>query len=94
MNIFLWQRNNLTKFIFYLKIRSLAPSQRGKRPLLSEICNEQPFVKPAAVIVQKEKRSRKTKEVVIKELKPLLLTDQDVHATQEVISEHVGKFFQ
>lgn len=69
-------------------IRSLAPSQRGKRPLLSEICNEQPFVKPAAVIVQKEKRSRKTKEVVIKELKPLLLTDQDVHATQEVISEH------
>ncbi|XP_043476135.1 DNA repair and recombination protein RAD54-like [Leptopilina heterotoma] len=69
-------------------IRHFAPSQRGKRPLVSDNCNELPFVKPATIIVQKEKRSRKTKEVVIKELKPLLLSDQDLHATQEVISEH------
>ncbi|XP_033215367.1 DNA repair and recombination protein RAD54-like [Belonocnema kinseyi] len=69
-------------------IRSLAPSQRGKRPLLSEICNELPYVKPTEIIVQKEKRGRKTKEVIIRDLKPLCLTDEDLHATQEVISEH------
>ena len=78
--------------IVCFKIRSLAPSQRGKRPLLSEICNELPFIKVTTVVVQKEKRSRKTKEVHIPELNPLLLTDQDLHTTQEVISEHVRHF--
>ena len=77
------------------KIRNLAPSKTGKRPLLSEISNNVtispivPQVQPA-----KKKLCRNIKGVQIPEHKAVALSDNDVQTTQGAISDHVGIFKQ
>lgn len=68
----------------------MAPSQRGKRPLLSDVSNTVQFVtKP---IIQREKRvcRNNAKNIHIPEYKAAALTAEDISATQGVISEHVS----
>ncbi|XP_012276152.1 DNA repair and recombination protein RAD54-like [Orussus abietinus] len=70
-------------------IRSLAPSQRGKRPLLLDISNDIPRTLPTQTVKQIEKRCRRNdRTIAIPECKVVALTAEDVSATQEIISEH------
>lgn len=77
------------------KIRSLAPSQTGKRPLLSQISSNT-IVSPIAPQVQpaKKKLCRNVKGVQIPEYKVVTLSADDVQTTQGAISDHVGIFKQ
>ncbi|XP_076677473.1 DNA repair and recombination protein RAD54-like okr isoform X1 [Andrena cerasifolii] len=70
-------------------IRSLAPSQTGKRPLLSEISNNG-IVSPITPQVQpaKKKLCRNIKDVQIPEYKMVTLSADDVQTTQGAISDH------
>lgn len=73
------------------KIRSLAPSKRGKRPLLCDISNNvtlSPIISP--VHQTKKKICRNVKNVQIPEYKAVTLSADDVQTTQEIISEHVN----
>ncbi|XP_066586885.1 DNA repair and recombination protein RAD54-like [Prorops nasuta] len=73
-------------------IRSLAPSQRGKRPLLADISNDIEYSSQKRNVVQQEKRfCRNLKQLHIPEFKAVALSDSDISATQEVISEHEEK---
>lgn len=73
------------------KIRSLAPSKTGKRPLLSDISNS---VTPPRLVLPvhqpKKKICRNIKNVQIPEYKAITLSSDDVQVTQEIISEHVS----
>ncbi|KAK0084275.1 hypothetical protein PV326_006328 [Microctonus aethiopoides] len=76
--------------------RSKAPSQRGKRPLLTNIENYSPVNKIEANddIIQPVKKTRlafKKKPILIPERKCLQLTAEDVSTNQEIISEHEEK---
>ncbi|CAL7937848.1 unnamed protein product [Xylocopa violacea] len=72
-----------------MMIRSLAPSQRGKRPLLTDISNNVGLTPVVSPISQaKKKVCRNVKTVQIPEYKAVTLSADDVQATQEVISEH------
>ncbi|XP_012141551.1 DNA repair and recombination protein RAD54-like isoform X2 [Megachile rotundata] len=70
-------------------IRSLAPSQKGKRPLLSDISNDV-TLSPTVPQVHhvKKKICRNIKDVQIPEYKAVTLSADNIQATQEVISEH------
>ncbi|XP_043247793.1 DNA repair and recombination protein RAD54-like isoform X2 [Colletes gigas] len=73
-------------------IRSFAPSQRGKRPLLSDVSNNTSFSPIVPQVHQaKKKVCRNIRDVKIPECKAIALTADDVQATQEVISEHEEK---
>ncbi|XP_033331279.1 DNA repair and recombination protein RAD54-like [Megalopta genalis] len=72
-------------------IRSLAPSRRGKRPLLSDISNNVSSPIVPQVYQAKKKICRNVKDVQIPEYKATALSADDVQATQEVISEHEEK---
>lgn len=69
----------------------MAPSQRGKRPLLLDISNN---ITLSPVLSQaqqaKKKVCRNVKTVQIPEHKAVALSADDIQATQEIISEHVG----
>ncbi|KAG7190042.1 hypothetical protein KM043_006190 [Ampulex compressa] len=70
-------------------IRSLAPSQRGKRPLLLDISNNVSLISP----VRQERHSNKKvcrniRDVHISRCKAIALSDNDIQTTQDVISEH------
>nr|XP_034193465.1 DNA repair and recombination protein RAD54-like isoform X2 [Osmia lignaria] len=70
-------------------IRSLAPSQKGKRPLLSDISNNVTLSPDVSSIHHVKKRvCRNVKNVQIPEYKALTLSTDNIQATQEVISEH------
>ncbi|XP_034193465.2 DNA repair and recombination protein RAD54-like okr isoform X2 [Osmia lignaria lignaria] len=70
-------------------IRSLAPSQKGKRPLLSDISNNVTLSPDVSPIHHVKKRvCRNVKNVQIPEYKALTLSTDNIQATQEVISEH------
>ncbi|XP_032675450.1 DNA repair and recombination protein RAD54-like [Odontomachus brunneus] len=70
-------------------IRSLAPSQCGKRPLLLDISNTTELTQSDSFTQQPKRRASKNiKDVQIQERKAVLLSDNGVRATQEVISEH------
>lgn len=81
-------------FFFHVhihKIRSLAPSQRGKRPLLLDISNTTELTQSENFAQQPKRRTFKNiKDVQIQERKAVLLSDNGIRATQEVISEHVN----
>lgn len=79
--------------LYLHKIRSLAPSQRGKRPLLLDISNTTNLTQ-SEDFTQESKRKvpRNIKNVQIQERKAVLLSDNGIRATQEVISEHVSLF--
>lgn len=69
----------------------MAPSQKGKRPLLSDISNNvtlSPVVSP--VHHARKKVCRNVKDVQIPEYKALTLSADNIQATQGVISEHVS----
>lgn len=68
----------------------MAPSQRGKRPLLSDVSNTVELV--TQPIIQREKRvcRNNTKSIHIPEYKAAALSAEDISATQGVISEHVS----
>lgn len=69
----------------------MAPSKRGKRPLLSDISNNltlSPIV--SSVHQVKKKICCNVKNVEIPEYKAVILSANDIQATQEVISEHVS----
>ncbi|KAF3428155.1 hypothetical protein E2986_04997 [Frieseomelitta varia] len=70
------------------KIRSLAPSKTGKRPLLSDISNSVTPPRLVPVHQPKKKVCRNIKNVQIAEYKAVTLSSDDVQATQEIISEH------
>lgn len=75
------------------KNRSLAPSQRGKRPLLLDILNTTDLIQSEDSTQKPKRRTLKNvKDVQIQERKALLLSDNGVRAAQEVISEHVSSF--
>lgn len=69
----------------------MAPSQRGKRPLLLEITNNV-TLSPAAPQAQlaRKKVCRNVKNVQIPEYKAVTLSANDVQTTQGMISEHVS----
>ncbi|XP_043247794.1 DNA repair and recombination protein RAD54-like isoform X3 [Colletes gigas] len=65
-------------------IRSFAPSQRGKRPLLSDVSNNTSFSPIVPQVHQaKKKVCRNIRDVKIPECKAIALTADDVQATQE-----------
>ncbi|XP_076166694.1 DNA repair and recombination protein RAD54-like okr isoform X2 [Ptiloglossa arizonensis] len=73
-------------------IRSFAPSQRGKRPLLSDISNNASLFSIVPQVHQaKKKICHNIRDVQIPEYKAITLTADDIQATQEVISEHEEK---
>lgn len=79
--------------VYTHKIRSLAPSQRGKRPLLLDISNTTELTQSENFTQQPKRRpSKNIKDVQIQERKAVLLSDIGIRATQEVISEHVSLF--
>ncbi|XP_076758634.1 DNA repair and recombination protein RAD54-like okr isoform X2 [Xylocopa sonorina] len=87
----LLKKPNLVKDLVY-QIRSLAPSQRGKRPLLSDVSNNLGLTPVVSPISQpKKKVCRNVKTVQIPEYKAVTLSANDVQATQEVISEHAKR---
>uniref|UniRef100_V9ID99 DNA repair and recombination protein RAD54-like n=1 Tax=Apis cerana TaxID=7461 RepID=V9ID99_APICE len=69
-------------------IRSLAPSKRGKRPLLSDISNNLTLSPIVSSVHQVKKICCNVKNVEIPEYKAVILSANDIQATQEVISEH------
>ncbi|XP_043247791.1 DNA repair and recombination protein RAD54-like isoform X1 [Colletes gigas] len=85
------KKPHLVKDLIY-QIRSFAPSQRGKRPLLSDVSNNTSFSPIVPQVHQaKKKVCRNIRDVKIPECKAIALTADDVQATQEVISEHEEK---
>lgn len=69
----------------------MAPSKRGKRPLLSDISNNLTLSPVVSSVHQvKKKICCNVKNVKIPEYKAVILSANDVQVTQEVISEHVG----
>lgn len=79
-----------------MQIRSLAPSQNGKRPLLGDINSDFIGMRPINVeprIKQKENKRRRTeKDVQISDRKLVALTSTEVSAALDVISDHVSCF--
>lgn len=86
-----------------LQNRSQAPSQCGKRPLLLNIENintsaitkykREDAPKANENVAPREKRIRlaaKSKSFIIPEKKAIKLSDKDLSATQEIISDHVS----
>lgn len=73
-------------------IRSLAPSQRGKRPLLLDIpddiaaltLSESENCPPKS----KRRTSKNVKDIQISERKAVLLSDDGIHTMQRIVSEH------
>lgn len=76
------------------KIRSFAPSQRGKRPLLLDI--PQDIVEPTQSenYTQEPKRraSKNVKDIQIPERKVVPLSDNGIYTMQKIVSEHVSLF--
>ncbi|XP_043268087.1 DNA repair and recombination protein RAD54-like [Venturia canescens] len=76
--------------------RALAPSQKGKRPLLGDICNNlvpREQVVPSSQTLspkQRLKRPRKNNDptITIGEKKAVVLSENGIGVTQEIISEH------
>lgn len=68
----------------------MAPSKRGKRPLLSDISNNLTLSPIVSVHQVKKKICYNVKNVEIPEYKAVILSANDVQTTQEVISEHVN----
>lgn len=68
----------------------MAPSKRGKRPLLSDISNNLTLSPVVSSVQIKKKICCNVKNVEIPEYKAVILSANDIQATQEVISEHVG----
>ncbi|EZA62787.1 hypothetical protein DMN91_007087 [Ooceraea biroi] len=72
-------------------IRSLAPSQRGKRSLLldiSEDIEDLYLTQSENCAHQPKRRAKNDKDLQISERKAVLLSDNEVHAVQRIISEH------
>ncbi|XP_017889475.1 DNA repair and recombination protein RAD54-like isoform X1 [Ceratina calcarata] len=72
-------------------IRSLAPSQRGKRPLFPDLMSNNVAAKdiePPVRQTVKRACGRNTMDVRIPECKAVVLSADGVQATQQVISEH------
>lgn len=75
------------------KIRSLAPSQRGKRPLLLDIPQD-----IAELHIQSEnytqepkrRTSKNVKDIQISERKTVPLSDNGIYTMQKIVSEHVS----
>lgn len=74
------------------KIRSLAPSQRGKRPLLLDISQDVEDLNLSQDYTQESKRRavKNAQNIQIPERKAVVLSDNEVHAVQRTISEHVS----
>lgn len=68
----------------------MAPSKRGKRPLLSDISNNLTLSPIVSSVHQVKKICCNVKNVEIPEYKAVILSANDIQATQEVISEHVS----
>lgn len=78
------------------KIRSLAPSQRGKRPLLLDIPQDIAAITLSENCPPESKRrtSKNVKDVQISERKAVLLSDDGINTMQKIISEHVSLFIR
>jgi hypothetical protein len=77
------------------KIRSLAPSQRGKRSLLSDISQDiKDQYDQSENYIQEPKRriTKNNKDIQIPERKAILLSDNQIYTVQKKISEHVSLF--
>ncbi|CAK9824410.1 DNA repair and recombination protein RAD54-like [Anthophora retusa] len=86
----LLKKPDLVKDLIY-QIRSLAPSQRGKRPLLCDISNNVTLSPNVPQVHQTKRICRNVKNVQIAEYKAVILSANDVQTTQEVISDHEEK---
>ncbi|XP_029671739.1 DNA repair and recombination protein RAD54-like [Formica exsecta] len=71
-------------------IRSLAPSQRGKRPLLLDIPQDIAAITLSENCPPESKRrtSKNVKDIQISERKAVLLSDDDIHTMQKIVSDH------
>ncbi|XP_011261584.1 DNA repair and recombination protein RAD54-like [Camponotus floridanus] len=71
-------------------IRSLAPSQRGKRPLLLDIPQDIAAITLSENCPPESKRrtAKNVKDVQISERKAVLLSDDGINAMQKIVSEH------
>lgn len=74
------------------KIRSLAPSQRGKRPLLLDIPQDIAAITLSENFPPESKRrtAKNVKDVQISERKAVLLSDDGINTMQKIVSEHVS----
>lgn len=74
------------------KNRSLAPSQRGKRPLLLDIPQDIAAITISENCPPESKRRtfKNVKDIQISERKAVLLSDDGIHAMQKIVSEHVS----
>lgn len=78
-----------------LKIRSFAPSQRGKRPLLLDIPQDVIELSQSENYSQQETKrraSKNVKDIQISERKAVLLSDNGINTVQKIITEHVSLF--
>lgn len=70
-------------------IRSLAPSQRGKRPLLLDIPQDIVELTQSENYTQEPKRRTKNvKDIQIPERKAVPLSDNGIYTMQKIVSEH------
>lgn len=77
------------------KIRSFAPSQRGKRPLLLDIPQDVIELSQSENVQGQEvkrRASKNVKDIQISQRKAVLLSDNGIHTMQKIVSEHVGLF--
>ena len=75
------------------KIRSLAPSQRGKRPLLLDVPHDIVELTQSENYIQESKRRTKNvKDIQIPERKVVPLSDNGICTMQKIVSEHVSLF--
>lgn len=74
------------------KIRSLAPSQRGKRPLLLDIPQDIVDLSQSENYTQEPKRRtyKNVKDIQIPERKAVPLSDNGIYTMQKIVSEHVS----
>lgn len=85
--------HNITFCVFIVcKIRSLAPSQRGKRPLLLDIPQDIVELTQLENYTQEPKRraSKNVKDIQIPERKAVPLSDNGICTVQKIVSEHVS----
>jgi len=80
---------------FVCKIRSLAPSQRGKRPLLLDIPQDISELTQSEKYTQEPKRriSKNVKDIQIPKRKAVPLSENDVNMIQKIVSEHVSYLY-
>ncbi|XP_012061567.1 PREDICTED: DNA repair and recombination protein RAD54-like [Atta cephalotes] len=73
----------------YWIIRSLAPSQRGKRPLLLDVPHDIVELTQSENYIQESKRRTKNvKDIQIPERKVVPLSDNGICTMQKIVSEH------